>query len=137
MLFKIVLIAFRSFAFPCESQNQLINFYTKACWEFDRGCADSVHQLGENWYCNNAEFSNHEHNTSFHLVGFSLTFSILSAMFHSFQSIGPAHHFPVFLIFQCYCKCYFKFSISDCSWLICRYNFCILALYPSKFSYSF
>ena len=82
-------------------------------------------------------FLTHEHNTSFHLVGFSLTFSILSAMFHSFQSIGPAHHFPVFLIFQCYCKCYFKFSISDCSWLICRYNVCILALYPSKFSYSF
>lgn len=58
LLFKIVLIAFRSFAFPCESWNQFIHFDTKACWEFDWGCTDSVQQLGENWYRNKAEFSN-------------------------------------------------------------------------------
>lgn len=44
-------------------------------------------------------FLTHEHNTSFRLFGFSLTFSILLAMFHRFQNISPAHHFSVFLIF--------------------------------------
>lgn len=42
---------FRSFAFPCESWNQFIHFDTqKPAENLTECCADSVQQLGENWY---------------------------------------------------------------------------------------
>ena len=92
---------FRSFAFPCESWNQLINFYTKACENLTEVALTLYISWGRIDIVTIINFLTNEYNIFFHLFGFSLTFNIFSSMFCSFQSTGLAHHFSVFLIFQC------------------------------------
>lgn len=48
---------YRFFTFLYKFYNQIVNFYTKSCWNFDREYNESVHQFGENFLPHYIEFS--------------------------------------------------------------------------------
>lgn len=58
----------RSFEFPYELQNQLLNSYQKAHKDFEWHYSESIDQLGEKWYLNNIKsflISKHDVNSPF------------------------------------------------------------------------